>query len=46
VRDLRDACAERGVAFFHKQGNGPRPGMDRVLDGRTWDEMPALERAA
>ena len=39
---LRDSALEAGVAFFFKQSAGPRPGMDRELDGRTWDEMPAL----
>lgn len=42
VRDLRDRCAEAGVAFFHKQWGGrtPRAG-GRLLDGRTWDQFPA-----
>jgi len=42
VRDLRDRCVGRGVAFFHKQwgGRSPKAG-GRLLDGRTWDEMPA-----
>ena len=41
VRSLRDQCLVAGVPFFYKQGVGPRPGMNRLLDGRTWDEMPA-----
>ncbi|MDQ2730749.1 MAG: phage Gp37/Gp68 family protein [Armatimonadota bacterium] len=41
VRDLRDRCVEGGVAFFHKQWGGRTPKANgRVLDGRTWDEMP------
>ena len=40
VRDLRDQCLLHDVAFFFKQGNGFRPGEDRQLDGRTWDEFP------
>jgi protein gp37 len=35
VRDLRDRGVAEGVAFFHKQWGG------RMLDGRTWDEMPS-----
>lgn len=42
VRDLRDRCAQEGVAFFFKQWGGPRPKSGgRELDGRTWDELPA-----
>jgi protein gp37 len=41
VRDLRDRCSAAGVAFFHKQWGGIRPGSrGRLLDGRTWDEFP------
>ncbi|MDQ6836858.1 MAG: phage Gp37/Gp68 family protein [Actinomycetota bacterium] len=41
VRDLRDRCAENEVAFFFKQWGGPTPKAGgRILDGRTWDEMP------
>lgn len=41
VRSLRDRCGQAGVAFFFKQWGGrtPRSG-GRILDGRTWDEMP------
>jgi protein gp37 len=41
VRDLRDRCVAAGVAFFHKQ-NGGRTSKagGRLLDGRTWDELP------
>ena len=38
--DIRDQCVDAVVPFFYKQGNGHKPGMDRVLDGRTWDELP------
>jgi protein gp37 len=41
VRDLRDRCADEGVAFFFKQWGGIRPksgGRERA--GRVWDEMP------
>lgn len=42
VRSLRDQCVEAGVAFFFKQWGGHTPKAGgRMLDGRTWDEMPA-----
>jgi protein gp37 len=44
VRDLRDRSNATGAAFFYKQGNGTRPGMNRLLDGRTWDELPVPAR--
>lgn len=41
VRSLRDQCVAAGVAFWHKQWGGPRPeSAGRLLDGRTWDELP------
>jgi protein gp37 len=42
VRDIRDACTDAGVPFFHKQWGGIRPkSLGRELDGRTHDGMPA-----
>lgn len=42
ARDLRDAAAANGTAFFFKQWGGVRPKAGgRELDGRTWDELPA-----
>ncbi|MER6765100.1 MULTISPECIES: DUF5131 family protein [Amycolatopsis] len=42
VRDIRDACENAGVAFFHKQWGGIRPkSLGRELDGRTHDAMPS-----
>jgi protein gp37 len=42
VRDIRDQCQAAGVAFFFKQWGGVhRKRTGRLLDGRTWDEMPA-----
>ena len=42
VRDVRDRCAAAGVPFFFKQWGGVnKKRTGRVLDGRTWDEMPA-----
>jgi protein gp37 len=44
VTDLRDQCVEAGVAFFFKQWGGKNKRLaGRVLDGRTWDQMPTLE---
>lgn len=41
LRELRDRCTHEGVAFFFKQWGGHRPKAGgRLLDGRTWDEMP------
>ena len=41
VRDIRDQCVKAGVPFFFKQWGGPiAKSGGRVLDGRTWDEMP------
>jgi protein gp37 len=45
VRDLRDRCVAQGVAFFHKQWGGRTPKAGgRLLDGRTWDELPSVPR--
>ena len=43
VRNLRDRCVAGGIAYFHKQWGGrtPRAG-GRLLDGRTWDELPQM----
>jgi protein gp37 len=41
VTDIRDQCARAGVAFFFKQWGGKnKKKAGRVLDGRTYDEMP------
>lgn len=41
VRSIRDQCVSRKVAFFFKQWGGLKKKIaGRVLDGRTWDEMP------
>jgi protein gp37 len=48
ARDVRDACADAGVAFFFKQWGahdvrGQRVGKKaagRSLDGELWDQMP------
>jgi protein gp37 len=41
VRSIRDACITQGVAFHFKQWGGVnKKAHGRVLDGRTWDDMP------
>jgi protein gp37 len=40
--EIRDQCTSADVAFFFKQHGGRTPKANgRVLEGRTWDEMPA-----
>jgi protein gp37 len=47
VRGLRDQCRAAGVPFFFKQWGGrTSKAGGRDLDGRTWDEMPAVNRIA
>lgn len=47
VRQIRDGCAAAGTAFFHKQWGGRTPKAGgRHLDGRTWDDMPAVTAAS
>ena len=41
AHDLRDQCLAEAVPFFFKQlGGRNKKKAGRVLDGRTWDEMP------
>jgi protein gp37 len=41
VEDLREGCADAGIAFFFKQWGGRTPkAHGRLLEGRTFDEMP------
>lgn len=41
VRGIRKECRRQGVPFFFKQWGGVhRKKNGRLLDGRTWDEMP------
>ncbi len=50
VRSVREQCEEQGVSFFFKQWGAhgvdgerrTKKANGRMLDGRTWDEMPAL----
>jgi protein gp37 len=41
VTDIRDQCTKAGVAFFFKQWGGKnKKKAGRVLDGKTYSEMP------
>ncbi|HEX6904204.1 MAG TPA: phage Gp37/Gp68 family protein [Thermoanaerobaculia bacterium] len=43
VREIREQCLRQRVPFFFKQWGGKRKGRNgRILDGRTWDEMPSV----
>ncbi len=42
VREIRDQCVARQVPFFFKQWGGTnKKRTGRLLDGQTWDQMPA-----
>jgi protein gp37 len=44
VIGIREACRRAGVAFFFKQWGGvQKRRTGRMLEGRTWDEMPAKQ---
>jgi protein gp37 len=45
VREIRNQCIEKNVAFFFKQWGGVRKRLTgRRLDGRTWDQFPDTPR--
>jgi protein gp37 len=47
VRSIRDQCVASNVRFFFKQWGGVRKRVaGRLLDGRTWDQMPAHDGSA
>jgi protein gp37 len=54
IREIRDQCLIAEVPFFFKQwgAHGPdgrrvgKKRAGRLLDGRTWERMPELRRAA
>jgi len=47
IRGIRDQCVARKVPFFFKQWGGVRKKRTgRMLDHRTWDEMPAILASA
>jgi protein gp37 len=46
VKDLRYQCEEADVAFFFKQWGGVnKKKAGRILEGKTWDQMPARQAA-
>jgi protein gp37 len=46
VRDLKDRCTILQIPLFFKQVGGLSPKAGgRLLDGRTWDEYPAVPEA-
>jgi len=43
ILDIRDQCRQAEVAFFFKQWGGRnKKQAGRLLEGRTWDEMPLI----
>ena len=47
VRGIRDRCVARCVPFFFKQWGGvDKKKAGRLLDGRTWDQMPEVPSLA
>jgi protein gp37 len=41
VLDIRDQCLRHGVCFFFKQWGGvTKKKTGRLLEGRSWDELP------
>ncbi len=47
VISIRDQCQKAKVAFFFKQWGGTnKKKTGRLLDGRTWDDMPQVKLAA
>lgn len=47
VLEIRDHCRRSQVAFFFKQWGGTnKKKAGRLLEGRTWDEMPAMKLVA
>jgi protein gp37 len=43
VTEIRDQCVVSRVPFFFKQWGGTRKHLrGRLLEGRTWDQMPAV----
>jgi protein gp37 len=40
--NIRDQCQKVGVAFHFKWGSVFKKRNGRLLEGRTWDEMPPI----
>ncbi|MFH0988673.1 MAG: phage Gp37/Gp68 family protein [bacterium] len=46
VLDIRDQCFNNRVPFFFKQWGGTnKKKAGRLLEGKTWDEMPRMKKA-
>ena len=46
VQEVYDQCRRADVPFFFKQWGGvQKKKAGRILEGRTWDEMPVMVRA-
>jgi protein gp37 len=44
VSDIKNQCLDADVAFFFKQWGGTnKKKTGRLLEGKTWDEMPEIE---
>jgi protein gp37 len=44
VIDIQEQCQKSEVAFFFKQWGGKnKKATGRILNGRTYDEMPEIE---
>ncbi len=44
VQEIRDNCIESNTSFFFKQWGGVfKKRTGRILDNRTWDQMPGLK---
>lgn len=45
IRQIRSQCLALGIPFFFKQWGGmTAKSGGRILDGRTWDQMPTFRR--
>jgi len=45
VLDIQDQCERSKVAFFFKQWGGTnKKKAGRMLNGKTYDEMPSVEQ--
>jgi len=45
VLDIKDQCKEAGAPFFFKQWGGTnKKKAGRLLEGKTWDELPILKK--
>lgn len=44
ARSMRDRCARENIAFFFKQHNGAKSGVEPTLDGVEYHELPTPRR--